>query len=664
MSNTGPSPEVPPNPDARAAAAPQYPALGDYEILGELGRGAMGVVYRARQRALGRVVALKMILSGDRASAEELARFRREAAVVARLQHPNIVQIYAVSEYEGRPYFSLEFVDGGTLADRLRTGRPHPEQAAALAQALARALHAVHQAGIVHRDLKPANVLLARDDTPKLTDFGLARKLDGESAQTQPGAVVGTPSYMAPEQAQGAAAQATPAADVYGLGAILYECLTGRPPLQGATPVETLRLVAEEEPVAPRALNPAVPRDLNTICLKCLEKTPERRYATAGELAEDLGRFLAREPIRARPVGRVGRAALWLRRHRALTAAVLALALAATASAWLSVRPSRDVGPDPLPLDPEKRSELEKAVDEDKVASWLAPLGLPGPDLPLNDREIDALWDLANSREGMRHRFVELALREARTTRQLRNTRRYALHAAVGLDHERRAEVERLLLERLQVEAVPAGQKADLAVALTALGGLRPEAVSRVLSVIVEAMRVETRPEELKTLGEALSALAPRLQPGDAATAADALIQAIKEGKGFPFELKAVLSAMAARLNSRGAAKAAEFLVLSFSDFREAPDLSAVAARLEPGDAAAVADSVIKMKKGAGDRNALMLQQVALSALAAGLDARAGAAVANTLLRALKEPTNPDAQPPWDARRWLMQVLMLASARK
>jgi serine/threonine-protein kinase len=210
-------------------ATSPYPAIPNYEILGELGHGAMGVVYRARQTGLNRVVAFKMILSGARASAQELTRFRSETEAVARLQHPNIVQIHEVGEHDGRPFFSLEFVDGGTLATRLRESLPDPNEAAALVEQLARAVHAVHRCDVVHRDLKPANVLLTADGTPKITDFGLAKMLDEDAGRTHPGAIVGTPSYMAPEQASGGAAEVTPLADVYALGAILYECLAGRP---------------------------------------------------------------------------------------------------------------------------------------------------------------------------------------------------------------------------------------------------------------------------------------------------------------------------------------------------------------------------------------------------------------------------------------------------
>jgi WD40 repeat protein len=293
-------------------------AVPGYEILGVLGRGGMGVVYQARHLALKRVVALKMILAGAYAGPHELARFHSEAEAVARLQHPNIVQVFEVGESEGHPFCALEFVEGGTLAARI-SGQPLPAtEAARLVEVLARAVQLAHSRNVVHRDLKPANVLLASDGTPKITDFGLARQMDSNSHQTQAGAIMGTPSYMAPEQASGRAHEAGPAADIYALGAILYACLTGRPPFQGQNLLETLDQVRHHEPVPPARLQHRVPLDLETICLKCLRKEPEKRYASAQELADELSRFLRGEPILARPVGRLERTWRWCRRNPSL----------------------------------------------------------------------------------------------------------------------------------------------------------------------------------------------------------------------------------------------------------------------------------------------------------------------------------------------------------
>jgi serine/threonine-protein kinase len=320
-------------PGEAAPAAPEgAPAVAGYEVIGELGRGGMGVVYRARHLKLNRLVALKMILAGGHAGEQNLARFRAEAEAVARLQHPNVVQIYEVGEQNGLPYFSLELCPGGSLADRLGGTPLPPKGAAQLVETLARAMAAAHEQGIVHRDLKPANVLLAADGTPKVTDFGLAKRLDGGAGPTASGAIVGTPSYMAPEQARGKGTEVGPAADVYALGAIFYELLTGRPPFKAETPLDTVMLVLSEEPMPPRRLLPKVPRDLETISLKCLHKEPARRYSSARELAEDLGRFGRGEPIRARPVGAGERALKWVRRNplgASLAAAVLLVVLGA-----------------------------------------------------------------------------------------------------------------------------------------------------------------------------------------------------------------------------------------------------------------------------------------------------------------------------------------------
>jgi WD40 repeat protein/tRNA A-37 threonylcarbamoyl transferase component Bud32 len=311
------------------------PVVPGYEVLGRLGRGGMGVVYKARQARLNRVVALKMILAGD-AGPEELARFRAEAEAIARLQHPHVVQIHEVGEHQGLPYLALEFCPGGSLARKLNGTPLPPREAAALVETLANAMRAAHEKGVVHRDLKPANVLLAEGGAAKVSDFGLAKKLD-EPGQTRTGAVMGTPSYMAPEQAAGRTSDVGPAADVYALGAVLYECLTGRPPFRAATAVETLRQVLADEPVPPRALQPSVPRDLETVCLKCLQKEPGRRYASAADLADELARFREGRPVRARPVGWGGRLSRWSRRNPLVAGLAAGVAVSLLAGSAVSL---------------------------------------------------------------------------------------------------------------------------------------------------------------------------------------------------------------------------------------------------------------------------------------------------------------------------------------
>jgi serine/threonine-protein kinase len=370
------SPTVAPQltpPPSPAPGQHAFPRVPGYDILGILGRGGMGVVYRARQLSLNRVVALKMIRAGAHAEAEELARFRREAEAVALFQHANIIQIHEVGEHDGLPYFSLEYAAGGSLAKRLTESPPSFRESAELLAVLARAVQAAHDKDIVHRDLKPANVLLTADGTPKIADFGLA-KLVGEGstllagAPTLPGAIVGTPSYMAPEQA-GAQGQVGPAADVYALGAILYECLTGRPPFKGATTADTLVMVRCDDPIPPRQLRREVPRGLEAICLKCLAKSPRGRYATALELAEDLRRFLADRPLVARSRPWYEKTWRGMRAHPVLSmsVALLLLSMGATPLALSRLDPHRP------------RKQAEALLARGEPYRFEADDSLPGP---------------------------------------------------------------------------------------------------------------------------------------------------------------------------------------------------------------------------------------------------------------------------------------------
>ena len=310
------------------------PELPGYEVLAILGRGGHGIVYRVRHLKLKRVAALKMLLTGEYASSAELARFMREAEAIAALQHPNIVQIYEIGEVEGRPYFTMELVGGGSLTQK-QGGVPQPAQySASVVESLARAIHVAHTAGIVHRDLKPANILLSADGTPKISDFGLARPFEGQNDITRDVARIGTPSYMAPEQIVAKPGTIGPPADIYALGATLYELLTGRPPFRGETTTETERQLLTREPVPPSQLNAKVPRDLETICLKCLQKEPPLRYENAAALADDLARFREGRPIRARPVGWAARVWRWSKRNptgAALVATAIVVAMTASA---------------------------------------------------------------------------------------------------------------------------------------------------------------------------------------------------------------------------------------------------------------------------------------------------------------------------------------------
>jgi hypothetical protein len=327
-----------------AAPAPMHesawPAVPGYEILGELGRGGMGVVFRTRQTSLSRTVALKMILAGQLASPADVQRFRTEAEAAAQLDHPHIVPIHEVGQHNGQPYFTMKLVEGTCLSEHLPRLAQDPRAGVRLLAAVARAIHHAHQRGIIHRDLKPANILVDAGGVPHVTDFGLARRVDGGSGLTQTGAIVGTPSYMAPEQARGKKGLTT-AADVYSLGAILYELLTGKPPFRAETPLDTLLQVLEKEPERPRAVNPQVDRDLELICLKCLAREPEQRYGSAEALAADLEHWLAGEPLSVRPPSPASLLRLWVRHNFGAGAWAVILGvvwgLLVGAHAWLVV---------------------------------------------------------------------------------------------------------------------------------------------------------------------------------------------------------------------------------------------------------------------------------------------------------------------------------------
>ena len=346
--------------------------VGDYQLLGEIARGGMGVVFRARQISLNRPVALKMILSGAMAGDEEKRRFAIEAEAVAGLDHPNIAPVHEVGQHDGHPYFSMKLIEGGSLASRAGEFLKDPARAARVLIAIADAIGHAHRRGILHRDLKPSNVLLDPDGTPYVVDFGLARKTSGNPELTQTGAILGTPAYMPPEQALGRKDAATTAADVYGLGAILYALLAGRPPFPSGTTHDTLERVKTQIPDRPSAIHPSVPRDLETICLKCLEKEPTRRYASAEALAQDLRRWRDGEPIEARPVSRPERFRMWCKRNpvvATLSGSLVLFLIAASIISALAARSYRNLASKEHTTAGKEREATAKAIGAEKVAS-------------------------------------------------------------------------------------------------------------------------------------------------------------------------------------------------------------------------------------------------------------------------------------------------------
>jgi serine/threonine-protein kinase len=407
----------------------ELPRIPGYEVLEVVGRGGMGVVYKARHVRLDRPVALKMLLTGAHASRESRERLQREAKVGAGLRHPNIVQVHDIGDQDGLPYFTMEFVEGGNLAQKLAGTPQPPRQAAALLATLADAVQAAHRCGIVHRDLKPANILLTPDGTPKISDLGLARRFDGEASLTWTGTAVGTPSYMAPEQAEARAQTLGPAVDIHALGAILYELLTGRPPFRAATAAETVRQVISQDPVPPSRLNGEVPRDLETICLKCLRKEPHLRYAGAAALAADLHHFLRGEAIAARPEGRLARLVRRGRRRPVQSTLVAAVTLLTTALLGVGLWLISDRAAAAQKIETEQAA-TERAADIDlrELVQWMRKASWP---------EARNALEPAKSRLGERGSH-DIRGRLDRATRDRRFGRRGAARSAARLRASRR----------------------------------------------------------------------------------------------------------------------------------------------------------------------------------------------------------------------------------
>ena len=488
--------------------------FGDYELLEEIARGGMGVVYKARQASLNRIVALKMILKGVLATPVDVARFRAEAESAAALDHPHIVPIHEIGEHEGQQYFAMRYVEGTTLA---RAPRQSARAEVARLLDVARAVHFAHQRGILHRDLKPSNVLIDPAGVAFVTDFGLAKRTGADSSLTETGQPVGTPRYMAPEQAAGRK-DVTVGVDVYSLGVILYERMTGRPPFLGDNMLEVLRQVREIDPPRPSSILTDLNRDLETICLKCLEKDAGRRYASAEALADDLDHWLKGEPIAARPVGRLERTWLWSRRNPALATggalAVAGLVAVAVISSIAASQAQAQARAERSKRDVARRAEEDAIAARDEVEwvlarSFLGPLNVDpmgdGVDsdhmpvvtghIPMLTIEANALWQLAeNPGERIWLRFLDVATSEPFSTHQLSVRCEEAMIAAVGLDWAKKDQATELLTARLLDPKMSVKQKTEVALLALELEH-QPNPVRREYTEIVTAA-LEAKPSD------------------------------------------------------------------------------------------------------------------------------------------------------------------------
>jgi hypothetical protein len=646
-----------------------------------LGCGGMGVVYQARQRALDRSVAVKMLLAGPFAGPQDLMRFRQETAALASLHHPNIVQVYDAGEVEGRPYFSMELVEGGSLAQRL-SGTPKPSrEAATLVATLAETVQAAHQAGIVHRDLKPANILLTADGTAKISDFGLARRLEGGAGLTQSGDTLGTPSYMAPEQAQGKASAIGPAADIYALGTILYELLTGRPPFRGETPSETILQVIHQEPVPPARLNPKVPRDLETVCLKCLRKEPPSRYASAQELAEDLRRYLLGQAIKAKPVGRLERVGKWVRRNPAIAslsaAAVLMLLAGTVVSLLFAFEARRQQG-----LATDRAGELERQAialeattrdaeakkaeaERNLVSGLLSPIGRNpnalsepfNPTLPemLDPTEADVVCQLRAASPPIQLQFLETALRQPESARRVGRRADWVIQAIVGCDHARRDEVRQLLVRDIQDPGAP--QEVLLACAQLGLAlnlDERGWAERAAAALSAELSNALTEQDDYPKLAEALATVCehlPATQAADhAARALDVFLPLLRGPLGPSLADKTVgpaIVAVSRQLDAAAATCAAGVIEDQMRQWAGQPFawtalskcLVVVCRRLPPPDAAAALDRtvdfILETRRTTSEKFHGHFHAEALGVLCGRLDADRAARVADAIIAML-----------------------------
>ena len=515
-----------------------------FTIESTIGRGGMGVVYKATQAGLNRTVALKMLLAGGFADPATRARFLLEAESVAALEHPHIVHVFAFGEHTGYPYLAMEYVPGGTLADRVKAnGTLAAKEAAEITAKLAAAVAHAHSRGVVHRDIKPLNVLLAADGEPRLADFGLAKVGRADQHLSVTGQVLGTPAYMSPEQAAGKTHEIGTATDVYALGAVLYDVLTGQPPFQGDSVAVTLQKVIAEEPRRPRHLNTSIPRDLETICLKCLEKDAAKRYPTAQELADDLLRYLRGQPIAARPTGTLERGYKWVKRNTVVAGAVTAVSLALLVGAGVSVNFGLEARKQ-AEVAKQKQKEREREEGEKQIAivarddlkqsneqlkqseerykrmfgkALLGPISAKEKGRPLTPQELESFWGVAElRRDQVAWKFFEEATRTPLACEQLECRVEYLAHAMIGLDTERRDALDRFLLKRLR-DKLEHDQLVSLAQACSRWGNASPATAAQAAAILVAAPNKETDFDARERLAGGLSAVAGRMDPVQAA---------------------------------------------------------------------------------------------------------------------------------------------------
>ena len=563
-----------------------------FTIESTIGRGGMGVVYKATQAGLNRTVALKMLLAGGFADPATRARFLLEAESVAALEHPHIVHVFAFGEHTGYPYLAMEYVPGGTLADRVKAnGTLAAKEAAEITAKLAAAVAHAHSRGVVHRDIKPLNVLLAADGEPRLADFGLAKVGRADQHLSVTGQVLGTPAYMSPEQAAGKTHEIGTATDVYALGAVLYDVLTGQPPFQGDSVAVTLQKVIAEEPRRPRHLNTSIPRDLETICLKCLEKDAAKRYPTAQELADDLLRYLRGQPIAARPTGTLERGYKWVKRNTVVAGAVTAVSLALLVGAGVSVNfglearkqaevakqkqkdaddaREREEGEKQIAIvarDDLKQSNEQLKQSEERYKrmfgkALLGPISAKEKGRPLTPQELESFWGVAElRRDQVAWKFFEEATRTPLACEQLECRVEYLAHAMIGLDTERRDALDRFLLKRLR-DKLEHDQLVSLAQACSRWGNASPATAAQAAAILVAAPNKETDFDARERLAGGLSAVAGRMDP---VQAADILVAALNKetDSGARERLAGGLSVVAGRMDP---VQAADILVAALN---------------------------------------------------------------------------------------------------